>query len=529
MTQTEINKNAVASVMALEDAKGIYEAIAELNDDFSGMPVDDGQMEYSADDLMAVNPMGNNDQMGMIPDLSGAGDDMDEETQKFVVDRFAEMAANLPGDTIDMSDITPIATVIKEENGIKQDVNGYLEKIMMAAANRLSQQNVSEAQPNGTAVDFSNDETAGIGSDMDAFGGFDSIGGGMEEAPGGVGEEPSLQANMGEEEPSFDGIGDGLGAEDADLGLDGGLGAEGEGEGALGAEEGAGEGAEFDADAVNGVFDESMGEGEPEGGFEGEGEGELEPFGEGEGEGEGTQAIGDEEMGFGETPESGAEEIPADAGDGDAEMGEEMDDGFESDEAFEANMNNAKAQLESIRGKYIQDRAASKIRSIVESFQARKNSETKKAKLESIVKNYKKSEASKAAAAADKAVNAKLESIVQNYAKSVSDNKVQAQLEAIVRDYHTKESNRKRAAFEAAGRLVRKENSERALKAKLESISGAYHAGIRKKAQTKAKLESIVNDYRNSAEFRALHEGASKKDSGSLLQEKLDKIIDSVK
>lgn len=531
MTQAEINKNAVAGVMALEDAKNLYEAIGEINDDFSGMDQGMDPMEYSADDLLTVNPV-DNDPMGSIPDLSGASAEMDEETQKFVVDRFAEMAAKLPGDTIDMADVTPIATVIKAENGIKQDVNSFLEKMMMGATQRMATQNVSEAQPNGVAIDFNNDDTADVGSDVNAFGGFDGIAG-LEEAPGGIeSPEPALDANVGDA-PSFDGIGDDLGVEDADFGM----GDAGMGDTDMGVDAGV-DGGEFDGAAIDdalGATDDGLG---TEVGDEALGDAGMDM---------GDDIGADDAMPVGEDGDIGDDldlggdddGLPVEGEDGVDDLGDDFsmeddgasDDGMD-DAEFESAMNRAQAKLESIRGEYVQARAADKIRSIVESFQARKNSETKKAKLESIVANYKKNEAKKARM--ESVTAARLDSIVDNYARNVNpstngDAQIKAKLESIAANYIANERRLEEKAAAENAKMEAVHNAERKLKAKLESISAGYHGSIRKAAETDAKLESIMNNYMKSEEYKSLTEGATKKSADDTLKAKLDSIVASVK
>lgn len=245
MTQAEMNSKAMADIFALDDAKPMFEAFGNSLD-LGIDPVEDDSPK-SFDDLLEVNPSNVPSESEMFMQ---EGDDLqDPETQKFVVDKFAEVAMSRTGGSISPADLDDVATVI-HGFGIKGDVRSFLEKAMQDAVQKQQSQNVSEAQPEGTVADFSTESgaapaepvDAGIGADVPAMdpmaptaeptlepnaGETDDLG----PIGGDAGLEPLPDDGLGADaglgdETGLDGLGD-LGGEGADVGGDEGLGDEG--------------------------------------------------------------------------------------------------------------------------------------------------------------------------------------------------------------------------------------------------------------------------------------------------------------
>lgn len=280
MTQAEMNSKAMADIFAIEDASPMFEAIGNSLD--LGLdPIEDDSPK-SFDDLLEVNPsdVPNESEMFM-----NEGDDLqDPETQKFVVDKFAEIAMSRSGGSISPAELDDVATVVHGFD-IKGDVRSFLEKAMMDAKQKQQSQNVSDAQPEGTVAEFGEEgaEAApadpGMGADVPAMepmeptaeptlepnaGEMDDLGpidgdAALEPLPGddGLGGEEPLPP----EEDNLGGFGDegglDLGGEGADVGGDEGLGDEGGLDlgGDEGAEGGDDELGELDAGNLEGLED----------------------------------------------------------------------------------------------------------------------------------------------------------------------------------------------------------------------------------------------------------------------------------
>ena len=245
MTQAEMNSKAMADIFALDDAQPMFEAIGNSLD--LGLdPVEDDSPK-SFDDLLEVNPSNIPSESEMFMQ---EGDDLqDPETQKFVVDKFAEVAMSRSGGSISPDALDDVSTVIHGLD-MSGDVRSFLEKAMRDAVQKQQSQNVSEAQPEGTVADFGTGTEAAPADPVDAGMGADVPA--ME--PMAPTAEPTLEPNVGEtddlgpiggdagleplpddglgadaslgDETGLDGLGD-LGGEGADVGGDEGLGDEG--------------------------------------------------------------------------------------------------------------------------------------------------------------------------------------------------------------------------------------------------------------------------------------------------------------
>ncbi len=158
MTQAELNKNAVKSIFAIDDAKAQLESFGSQLD--LGLPPEEDYEPKSFDDLMTVNPSNDTNYGESSEKFADLGDDLqDEQTQKFVIDEFAKQAAKRPGNTITASDIADIcgavqcAQLAKGGQIIKGDMVSFIQDTIAKAKTAQQSQNVSDAQPNGTVAD----------------------------------------------------------------------------------------------------------------------------------------------------------------------------------------------------------------------------------------------------------------------------------------------------------------------------------------------------------------------------------------
>ena len=220
MTQAELNKNAVKSIFAIDDAKAQLESFGSQLD--LGLPPEEDFEPKGFDELMTVNPSTDPNYGESSEKFADLGDDLqDEQTQKFVIDKFAEEAAKRPGTTITAADITDICGAVQcaqlAQGGsiIKGDLVGFIKDTIAKAKNAQQSQNVSDAQPNGTVADdiapAAGDDAAAPVEDPNAVGG---------PAPTMEPLEPTVEPTEPSLEPNVD---DGLGADP--LAADDGLGA----------------------------------------------------------------------------------------------------------------------------------------------------------------------------------------------------------------------------------------------------------------------------------------------------------------
>lgn len=299
----EMNKKAVADLFCIEDARAVCEAIGGLglnpNDEATDEPLD-----YTPDNILDVTVNENPDGMPAFPQLGQ--EEMDDETQAFVVDELAKELQADGRESLTDEELIPFMVKIKGENHISQDLTSFLDQITSNTDSRLATQNVSEAQPNGVATDLSNGgEGEAPAADPLAAAGMGEL---PPEAPGGLAEPteaPALDANPD----------DGLGAmaSDGDFGA-GGFDAGSEGDFNLDVPE---PGAEVGAEGGDDSFNLDVGD-----------EGGEAPADDG------TDTIG--ELDFGDEGGEGGEAAPAEGGEG----GSEEDDLFSaldgmSDEALD--------------------------------------------------------------------------------------------------------------------------------------------------------------------------------------------------
>ncbi len=524
MTQAELNKKAMADIFALEDSKDLFEAIGGLNDEqaFSTDPAD---TEYGVDDMLTVIP-GSTDPFAGQSIMSQEQQEPSDEDKKFVIDRFSELMAKDHKDVVSPNEIDSYTPIIQKEVGMRMNVNQFLTDIMNSATQRLSSQNVSEAQPTGAATD----EIAPQGTAPEAPVDPAAMGTpAMEPAPGGVVAEPSLDANVGAEPAPGDDLGlgeldggdtglDDFGAEpapDDDLGLgdvsdDAGLDTPVEGEDDLGL-------GDVDAEpSAEGGDDLGLGE---EGGAEGA-EGA-------EGGEEGDATLGDDDELFGG---SNLDSMSDDEFGGDDEGNSDSEDvPSENDDAeFEAEMAKNKAILESIHTKYVEDSARERVRTLVESYVRTKKAE-KQAQLEAAETERVQFEAK-----ADEMRN-ELGDKVATLVEAESNKKTAAILENAAKAF---DGAMKRKTETAKA----KKDASRKLAAKLEAISTNFHKVSAKEAAVKklsAKLESISAKYAKKSSEASKADAAkaetnpmteSVKDSVTdTLAKKLKDIVDSVK
>lgn len=172
--QTEtIQQKAMQDIFALDEAVSQFESFGSQLD--LGLPSEEDDTPKTFDDMLEVNP--SDEPLEYGENFASEGDDMaDKQTQKFVVDEFAKQASKLPDGEITAADITGISAVIQMTNHITGDVRSFIDQTINHAVQAQQQQNVSEAQPNGTVaqdIAKTGDEgaDAGISEDPNAIGG----------------------------------------------------------------------------------------------------------------------------------------------------------------------------------------------------------------------------------------------------------------------------------------------------------------------------------------------------------------------
>ena len=514
MTQAELNKKAMADIFALEDSKDLFEAIGGLNDEqaFSADPAD---TEYGVDDMLTVIP-GSTDPFAGQSIMSQEQQEPSAEDKKFVIDRFSELMAKDHKDVVSPTEIDSYTPIIQKEVGMRMNVNQFLTDIMNSATQRLSAQNVSEAQPTGAATD----EIAPQGTAPEAPVDPAAMGTpAMEPAPGGVVAEPSLDANVGTEPAPEDDLGlgeldggdaglDDFGAEPASEGDDLGLGDISDDAGLDTPVEGGDDLGLGDADtepSTEGGDDLGLGE---EGGAEG-------AEGGAEGGEEGAATPGDDDELFGG---SNLDSMSDDEFGGDDEGNSDSGDvPSENDDAeFEAEMAKNKAILESIHAKYVEDSAREHVRTLVESYVRTKKAE-KQAQLEAA-----EAERSQFEAKADKMRN-ELGDKVATLVEAESKKKTAVILENAARAFDGA-MKRKTEAAKA------KKDASRKLAAKLEAISANFHKVSAKEAAVKklnAKLESISAKYAKKGS-KAPKADAAKEDVKPMTESVKDSVTDTL-
>lgn len=537
MTQAENNKAAMDRIFALEDSKELFEAVGNLNDDqtmMGGAPQDD--TEYGVDDMLTVVP-------GSMDPFAGQSittqQEPSDEEKRFVIDEFAAQMAQAHKTIVDKEAIDTFSPIIQDK--VSMNVNQFLTDVQNAATQRLSAQNVSDAQPTGATPEetlaLADQQQGGADAGMDPNAAMGTPA--MEPAPGGIAPEPSLDANVG------DPMGGDLGAAPTDdLGLGGIDDSMGDAMGDFGADAGAG-----DDLGLDGITDDAgLGE---EGGDLG---GEEAPAGDDLGLDGITDDAGEEAPAGDEaTADEGVP--PAEGGDDDVLGGEsnldsmdddqfggdddsdDDDDAGMSDADFEAEMESNRAILESLHDKYVEETARENVRVLVESFQRAKNA--KKAQLESEEGAEAPAEEAPAndapaeeahestpapaeanAAPAAEECNQALPESVEETMRNELGEKVAAMVESGSQEKAEAILENAAKAFAGATKRQAAANAKAHLHATLESISANYHASVAR--ENAAKVEKA----------RALQESASapaKEGKPATLSQKLNKIVASVK
>lgn len=520
----EMNKKAVADLFCIEDARAVCEAIGGLglnpNDEATDEPLD-----YTPDNILDVTVNENPDGMPAFPQLGQ--EEMDSETQAFVVDELAKQLQADGRESLTDEDLIPFMVKIKGENHISQDLTSFIDQITSNADARLATQNTSEAQPNGVATDLTNGGEGEAPVDSMAAAGMGEL---PPEAPGGLAEPteaPALDANSDDAfgldapgaEPGADGDfnldvpepGAEVGAEggddsfNLDIGEEGGEvpaddGADTIGELDFGDEDGENgevapvEGSEGGSEeddlfnALDGMSDEALDDGSSEEDDEGDTTDEEKPAETEANDGDATPVI--ENPGDPNTeklPENGPDQpIKNECGEVTVECGEVppttvegVEDGTEELVDEEKNFDEAvNSKLESIKANYVESIARERVRAVVESYERKRDMAEKEALCESIIADYKaRHEAEERQSMVESTMGEKLSELGDKVATLCeSADKVDAldaKFESILGQFKTKKAN---------------EVASQALDAKLESILSK----IKNDKTVDAKLAAIV-------------------------------------
>lgn len=438
--EATIQQKAMQDIFALDEAVSQFESFGSQLD--LGLPPAEDDSPKSFSDMLEVNP--SDEPLEYGENFASEGDDMqDQQTQKFVVDEFAKKIAELPDGNISPEDITGISAVIQMNNHITGDVRSFIQQTIDHAVQAQQQQNVSDAQPNGTvAQDIAKTGDAGAEAGLgdQAAMGDASI---PTMDPIDPTAEPSLDANTGDDmglgldadvgdplagmDNQLGDVGDPMAEPTGDEGIEGAEGGEDPladmgGEGDLGGLDDLGGEGEGEAPAGEDAGDETLGgegEGEAPAGEDAGAEGGddldnlLDSDDEGESGGESTEdndedfnfeAIATKARGLMETTtdpnvsvDDGATSAGTEAGTEVAETqlndegGSEGTEGTEGTEGEleECNFAKTQARVESIVNAAKLNMAAEKARAVLESYHERRDRESTLAKLEGVVNNLK--------------------------------------------------------------------------------------------------------------------------------------------
>ena len=499
----EMNKKAVADLFCIEDARAVCEAIGGLglnpNDEATDEPLD-----YTPDNILDVTVNENPDGMPAFPQLGQ--EEMDSETQAFVVDELAKQLQADGRESLTDEDLIPFMVKIKGENNISQDLTSFIDQITSNADARLATQNTSEAQPNGVAADLTNGGEGEAPVDPTATAGMGEL---PPEAPGGLAEPteaPALDANP-DDAFSLDAPGAGPGAE-GDFNLDV-------------PEPGAEVGAEGGDDSFNLDIGDEGGEAPAD---------------------DGTDTIG--ELDFGDEGGEGGEEAPAEGGEGGSEeddlfsaldgmSDEALDDGSseeggeeapteggeeaaaDEEKPAETEANDGEAidsKLESIKANYVESIARERVRAVVESYERKRDMAEKEALCESIIADYKaRHEAEDRQAMVESTMGEKLSELgdkVATLCESVAKaDALDTKFESILGRFKTEKANEVAsqaldAKFES---ILSKVKNGKAVDAKLAAIvesvkapkAATKAAPVSPKSGLDAKFESILSKVKN--------------------------------
>ena len=582
-----MNSKAMADIFAIEDAQPMFEAFGNSLD--LGLdPIEDNSPK-SFDDLLEVNPSDVPSESEMFMQ---EGDDLqDPETQKFVVDKFAEIAMSRSGGSITPGELDDVATVVHGFD-MKGDVRGFIEKAMMDAKQKQQSQNVSNAQPEGTVAEFGEEgaaaapaDPAAMGADvpamepmaptaeptlepnageMDDLGPIDA-GAGIEPLPGddGLGGEEPLPP----EEDNLGGFGDegglDLGGEGADVGGDEGLGDEGGldlggDEGSEGAEGGDDELGELDAGNLEGL--EDLDDDSDEGGdTEGEDKSEEKSDDKSEDDDFNFESIAQKASslmeGTDDLDTSNVEEnFDQGQGEGAAVASEETNETPETPieecgAATAAPVATDNLEECGTKDAVAEDNGTAPAEEPI--------METKEAVCEAISTRYKMKKVADTVRSLIESYNrdqklastvARMESVISDFKESENDDAVEetkkdAQLESIIDNFAkaSRENAEKvdmKKAFQATMESVQnakkailaKQEREQKIDAKLESIVASVASSVKTeaaKSETDVKLDSILESVKSAKKAAALE--AAKKSEADKLQKELDAIVESVR
>lgn len=548
MTQ-EMNKKAVADLFCMEDARAVCEAIGGLGLNTDNQATDD-PLEYTPDNILDVTVNDNPDGMPAFPQLGQT--EMDSETQAFVVDELSKELQADGRESLTDEDLIPFMVKIKGENRISQDLTAFIDQITNNTDTRLASQNVSEAQPNGVAVDLTNGgngepaaPAAPTPADPGALPGMGEL---PPEAPGGLAEPteaPALATNA-DDQFSLDvpGVEPAAPAPEGEFNLD--------------VPE---PGPEVAPASGDDSFNLDIGD-----------EGDAAPAGDN------TDTIG--ELDFGdETPAEGGDKAPAEGGSPEDDLfsaldgmsdesldsgdekpaddkkaeGEKSDDNKAEDEkpaetecaaapvtecgeqpvvegnegnvepvvepaaepAADATFESVDAQLESIKANYVESLARERVRAVTESYERKKAAAEKRALCESIIANYQEGEAAKERTAIVESTMGEKLSELGDKMVGLCESAMQHEADAA-----QQESDARADALGAKlESILAGLKADKELDAKLESIVASVKAG---KAMDD-KLAAIVESVKNPASAQAFAEPKSGLDA------KLESIIASTK
>ena len=513
-TEATIQQKAMQDIFALDEAVGQFESFGSQLD--LGLPTEEDDSPKSFDDMLEVNP--SNEPMEYGENFMSEGDDLqDQQTQKFVVDEFAKQLAELPdGSNITAADITGISAIIQMNNHITGDVRSFIDQTINHAVQAQQQQNVSDAQPNGTvAQDIAKTgDNANAGIDAGVPGADPTLGGGIPTMdPIDPTAEPSLDANPADDL--------GLGADVGDplAGMDNGLGGDelgGDLGGDLGADAGADAGAEEDPlagmnDGLAGIEDNEPEPEAPEAAEpSAEGDAGLDNFLDSDEGTEGGETAGSED---GDKTEPSADETESTESEG-ADESEDNDDDFN----FEAIATKARGLVEEAEGATIDGNAATETpvdETVVDAAQT-EGVENAEADLGGTTETDNTS-TDEAFECSFKKKQAKVESIVNKAKMKMAADEANAILES----YH---KDRERATT-----LAKLDGVVNSLKQKVltESIVSDYAQKSKKRAQVEAIVEKVYNETEPTpslfeSTMARINEALSHKPSVS---EEADKVI----
>ena len=510
MNEATIQQKAMQDIFALDEAVSQFESFGSQLD--LGLPTAEDDSPKSFSDMLEVNP--SDEPLEYGENFASEGDDMqDQQTQKFVVDEFAKKIAELPDGNISPEDITGISAVIQMNNHITGDVRSFIQQTIDHAVQAQQQQNVSEAQPNGTvAQDIAKTGDAGAEAGLGdpAAMGDASI---PTMDPIDPTAEPSLDANTGDDmglgldadvgdplagmDNQLGDVGDPMAEPTGDEGIEGAEGGEDPladmgGEGDLGGLDDIGGEDAGEAPAGEDAGDETLGgEGEAPAGEDAGAEGGddldnlLDSDDEGEAGGESTEdndedfnfeAIATKARGLMETTtdpnvsvddsataagtEAGADVAETQLNDEGGSEGTENIEGTDT-ELEECNFAKTQAKVESIVNAAKLNMAAEKARAVLESYHERRDRESTLAKLEGVVNNLKQ--------------NVLTESIIKKYG----------------------EESKRKAMMESAAAPAKKEPKTDEVKSMFESTIAMIDNALAtsKKSDIRAKADKVIAEF----------------------------------